>query len=192
MRQRRVWSRNDQVTARMVLTRNSHVDTGPVMGDTIPVNASEMRRGISRERMEHNASSRMVLKAKKAHHRSRSRELRFALAKPPLVKRPTSRRALPASASRVKPTYICIPCRTVDFKEVISASTKRNPESLVSLQNSVEPDSRYAPGRRRSTAPARVAKWSLLTFDCTAHTEISGETSLKLRGRTPLIVLAPS
>src|SRR5437763_15366816 len=113
MRQRRVWSRNDQVTARIVLTRNSHVDTGPVMGDTIPVNASEMRRGISRERIEHSASSRMVLRAKKAHHRNRSRELRFALAKPTLVKLPTIRRALPARASRVDTMYICIPCRTL-------------------------------------------------------------------------------
>src|SRR5437588_9137484 len=187
MRQRRVWSRNDQVTARMVLTRNSQVEAGPVIGDTIPVKASEIRRGISNERTKHVISSRMVLRAKKNHHRSRSRELRFALARLPRVNLPIRSRALPASASMVKPAYICIPCRTVDFSEVISASAKRNPALLVNLTNSAAAESRKPPGRRRITTRVRGAKLSRVTFDCTAHTEISGEINLKLRGRTPMI-----
>src|SRR5436309_2504223 len=100
MRQRRHWSRNDQVTATIVVTRNSHVEAGPATGETTPVNISEMRRVISREKIKQVASSRIVLPAKKSHQRKRSRELRCTLAGLPLVKRPMSSTALPASASK--------------------------------------------------------------------------------------------
>src|SRR5438270_9993834 len=102
MRQRRVWSRYDHVTATMVVTRNNHVEAGPATGETTPVNMSEIRRVNSREKIKQVASSRMVLAAKKASHRKRSRELRCTLAELLLAKRPISSTALPASASKVK------------------------------------------------------------------------------------------